>query len=117
MSVGKGSTTESAFDCRRCGNCCRVPGYVRLRAGEVEAAARHLGLSVDAFTRDFTRLTADRRGLSLTEKENGECVFLTAEGACGIQPVKPAQCRDFPHRWHFDGYESVCRGAQEKAKS
>jgi Fe-S-cluster containining protein len=87
---------------------------VRLGPGEAERIAAFLRLSVEAFTRDYARLTGDRRGLSLTEKENGECSFLSPEGRCLIQAVKPTQCRDFPHKWSFEGYERVCRATQER---
>ena len=94
--------------CRQCGNCCRVEGYVRLRPGEDEALAACLGLDVYEFTRRHTRLTADRRGLSLAEKADGSCVFLGEDGRCVVQAVKPAQCRAFPTEWSFAGYEEIC---------
>jgi Fe-S-cluster containining protein len=97
------------FECQRCGNCCRVEGYVRLAAGEVDTISRHLGLDIGEFTRQFTRLTADRRCLSLTEQGNGACVFLQRGGGCRVQAVKPEQCRGFPVTWSFLGYEKVCR--------
>lgn len=39
----------ATFQCRRCGACCRVPGYVALEPGEPEAIAAFLGLDVYAF--------------------------------------------------------------------
>lgn len=106
------STAEGAAVCRRCGACCRVEGYVRLRAKDVEAIAAHLGLSVDAFTCRYTRLTDDRRGLSLTEKPDGSCIFLESDNTCRIQAAKPDQCRSFPMEWRFDGYETICEAAK-----
>ena len=75
---------------------------------EVDRIAAFLGRPVVEFTERFTRLTANRRQLSLSEAAGGACVFLTRNGLCGIEPVKPAQCREFPWRWRFDGAESVC---------
>ena len=60
------------------------------------------------FIQEFTRLRADRLGLALNEKPNGECVFLEG-GACTVQPVKPQQCRDFPNWWNFPGFQETCR--------
>lgn len=95
------------YECQRCTACCRWPGQVRLTEGEITALAGHLGLPVDEFTERYTRLREDRRGLVLTEKPNGECVFL--DGAdCRVQPVKPQQCRDFPNLWNFPGWEQQC---------
>ena len=60
------------------------------------------------FIQRFTRVSRDRRGLSLEEKANGECVFLDGDN-CAVQPVKPRQCRDFPNLWNFPGFEQICR--------
>lgn len=99
------------WPCRRCGACCRVPGYVHLTPADVDAMAALLGLPVDAFTERYTRLTEDRRGLSLVEQPNGECVFLHADGTCRVQRAKPKQCHDFPLGWHYQGFEAVCPAA------
>lgn len=95
--------------CTRCGNCCRWAGYVRLAKEEPEAIAVHLNLSPDVFLDRFTRLTDDRRGLSLIEKPDGSCIFLEGDNGCRIQPVKPAQCAGFPNTWNFPGFETQCR--------
>ena len=63
--------------------------------GEAEFIERH------------TRLRADRKGLSLLERSNGECEFLVGND-CSIQLVKPQQCRDFPNLWNFPGFEKIC---------
>ena len=66
------------------------------------------GITEGAFITQYTRLRADRRGLALADKPNGECIFL--EGIdCAVQPVKPQQCRDFPNLWNFPGFEKECR--------
>ena len=97
------STPQSAraFVCQRCGACCRWPGFVRLDAAEVDAIAGFLGLPAPVFRERYTRLTADRRGLSLSEAPGGsDCIFLEPDNRCRIQAVKPRQCRDFPQGWH-----------------
>ena len=96
------------YECQRCTACCRWPGPVRVTGTEIAAMAGHLGLSEDDFIQRYTRLTTDRRGLSLIEKENHECVFLAGMD-CRVQPVKPQQCRDFPNGWNFPGFEKECR--------
>jgi Fe-S-cluster containining protein len=96
------------LECQRCTACCRWPGEVRLAEGEIFRLAAHVKMSEVEFIQRFTRLTADRRGLALMEKPNGECVFL--EGIdCQVQPVKPQQCRDFPNLWNFPGFEEICQ--------
>jgi Fe-S-cluster containining protein len=95
-------------ECQRCTACCRWPGEVRLDDGEISRMAAFKALSEVEFIQRFTRLTKDRRGLSLQEKFNGECVFLDGHD-CSVQPVKPQQCRDFPNLWNFPGFEKTCR--------
>lgn len=100
------------FRCRRCGNCCRWSGYVRLSETEIDVIAGFLGMSPGDFVERYTRLTADRSGLSLIEKADGACIFLTETRppACRIEAVKPRQCRDFPEKWNFPGWEKECAG-------
>ncbi len=93
--------------CRRCNACCRWPGDVRLREGELDRIARFLGIDPREAADRFTRLTRDRRALSLAEKEDGSCIFLEEDG-CRIHEVKPRQCREFPNGWNFPGFEKVC---------
>jgi Fe-S-cluster containining protein len=95
------------FDCQRCANCCRWPGDVIIDDAEVDAIARFLGISVREFVHSHTRLRANRAGLSLDEKPNGECIFLDGID-CRIQPVKPRQCREFPNKWRFPGWREKC---------
>lgn len=99
------------FGCHRCGNCCRVEGYVLLRAGEADAIASHLDIPVREFTARYTSLTRDRRGLSLAEHADGSCVFLDGSGSCMVHASKPRQCVDFPAKWHYAGCEGICGGA------
>src|SRR5580704_15077879 len=83
------------LECQRCTACCRWPGQVRLTDAEITRLAAFKGLSEFEFIQQFTRLTSDRCGLALTEKPNGECIFLDGQD-CSVQSVKPQQCRDFP---------------------
>ncbi|MEG2075430.1 MAG: YkgJ family cysteine cluster protein [Victivallaceae bacterium] len=101
------------FVCARCGKCCKWSGYVRLQSFEAETIAAYLKMPETEFFDRYTRLTADRRGLSLVEKPDGCCCFYAEiDGApqCRINPVKPRQCRDFPLKWNFPGYEQECAG-------
>ena len=106
--------TNDNFTCAGCGACCKVRGYVRLRPDEPNALSLHMGLSETQFTEAYTRLTHDRQGLSLVEKEDGTCIFLTKENHCLVNDAKPRQCTDFPHHWNFDGWELACAGAVRK---
>ncbi len=98
----------STFQCQLCGRCCRWPGPVRLADDEPEAIAAHLGLEVREFIARHTALTADRTNLTLLEKEDGSCAFLSSDNRCLIETVKPRQCRDFPFRWRVDDEHDFC---------
>lgn len=97
--------------CKRCGACCRVHGYVKLRLGEAESIAEYLKMPLYDFTSEYTRLTHDRTILSLIEKEDGSCIFLDGND-CMIEEVKPKQCNGFPMKWKFPGWEIICKGVQ-----
>ncbi len=103
------------FKCMRCGNCCKWHGFVRLKDEEIDQIAAFMQMSVNDFLDKYTILTPDRRSLSLTERENGECIFYDAVSSlCMIQKVKPQQCIDFPQLWNFDNWENECEGAKIK---
>ena len=103
------------FACRRCNACCEQPGFVYLKEGEAEAMARFLRMELYAFTEQFAEVL-ERRRLVLKKKSSGEaCVFLTAEG-CGVYPVRPAQCRDFPRGWRTQRSFDYCEGLRALEK-
>jgi Fe-S-cluster containining protein len=104
------------FQCQRCGCCCRVPGYVRLESDEVDAIAACLGMFVQTFTSQFTRVIRERDMLSLVEKEDQSCIFLSPDRECMIQKVKPRQCRDFPHGWSVSSMLDLCEGMKRMKK-
>jgi Fe-S-cluster containining protein len=95
------------YVCQRCTNCCKWPGDVRIGENEITPIAAFLGLGEAEFVRQYTRLRANRRGLSLIEKDNHECIMLDGN-ACRIHPVKPEQCAGFPNKWNFPGWRNVC---------
>ena len=106
------ATSEATYLCQRCGNCCRWPGDVIVTDDEVRAIAAYLKMSEDEFIQDYTRLSANRRHLSIIDKEDGSCFFLGGKNVCLIQPVKPEQCGGFPNKWRFDGWREVCEAVE-----
>lgn len=104
---------QETFRCAACGACCRWAGFVRVRSADIDAAARLLGISVDAFIARFTRLAHDRQSLVLTDRPDGACIFLDAANRCRIHAAKPRQCRDFPERWSVPGLEHVCQAMRD----
>ena len=95
--------------CQRCGACCRWEGDVCLTDEDIKAIAAFLRLPEEEFIDKLCRLQRNRQGLSLIDDEQGACIMLRENG-CAIQPVKPLQCRDFPQRWNFPGWQDRCPG-------
>ena len=87
------------FSCTQCGNCCSgAPGYVWVRKQDIENIATFLGHPDGKLSRTYVRRVGIRH--SLTERPNGDCIFLDrADGkaTCSIYPVRPTQCRT----WRF----------------
>ena len=93
--------------CQRCANCCRWPGEVPVSDAEIQKIADFLDLPVADFIERHTKLRLNRTGLTLLDRPDGSCEFLEGN-ACSINPVKPSQCRGFPNRWNFPGWEALC---------
>lgn len=84
------------FTCTQCGNCCKGgPGTVRVSDAEIAAIAERLGLSGDEFRARYTR-TLRGGDISLTEKENYDCVFYARSVGCTAYEDRPRQCRTWP---------------------
>lgn len=85
------------FECTQCGRCCGgAPGFVWVNAAEIAAMAAEKGIeSIADFERQFVRKVGVRK--SLTEFENGDCVFLDPQTrGCTVYGSRPRQCRTWP---------------------
>jgi Fe-S-cluster containining protein len=98
------------FTCKQCGRCCTTDGYVRLTAADIEALAAHLDLTVEGFVETHTTLTRDRQCLALHDATDGACYFYDPSCGCTVQEAKPQQCRDFPVKWRYREFDSICPG-------
>ncbi len=76
-----------------CSNCCEQKGNVYVTEGDIERAARFLGLPREAFEARYVYRT--RHQIRLRKPPKSACFFL-ADKRCTIHPVKPVQCRLFP---------------------
>lgn len=86
------------FTCTQCGNCCSgEPGYVWVTKDEIRRIASFRGRDDGWLPEGELRRVGVR--YSLTERPNGDCIFLKREGGktmCSIYPVRPSQCRTWP---------------------
>lgn len=82
------------FECTRCGNCCRGPGYVWVDETEVATLAKHFGMEATDFEKVYTRKVG--RSRSLREQANDDCIFYDREQGCLVYEVRPRQCQTWP---------------------
>ena len=98
MSRDRWYTAGLRFECTQCGNCCSGdPGYVWATKEEVARIAEFLGRPDGWLDKQQLRRVGLR--YSLTEKANGDCIFLkraNGKSMCSIYPVRPGQCRTWP---------------------
>ncbi len=87
-----------SFECTQCGNCCSGdPGYVWATKEEVKRISKFLGRTDGTLGAQHLRRVGFR--YSLTEKPDGDCIFLKRDGdrsMCSIYSVRPLQCRTWP---------------------
>ena len=84
------------FSCTQCGRCCGgAPGDIWVSEDEIEALAERLGVENEAFRRKYTRKVG-RRGISLVEKSNYDCIFFDKKSGCTVYEERPLQCRTWP---------------------
>jgi uncharacterized protein len=83
------------FRCTQCGHCCTgAPGYVWVTDAEIAAIAELRNEPVEQVIAMHTRPT--KRGRSLRENANGDCVFYDKAAGCTVYAARPAQCRTWP---------------------
>ncbi|NOT01100.1 MAG: YkgJ family cysteine cluster protein [Phycisphaerales bacterium] len=87
-----------SFSCTQCGNCCSgPPGYVWVTREEIARIAKFLGRANGRLDKAQVRRVGLRH--SLTEKPDGDCVFLKrrdGKAYCGVYEARPVQCRTWP---------------------
>ena len=98
MSKTKWYRDGLKFSCTQCGNCCSgAPGYVWATKEEIGRISEFLGRSDGWLDSKHVRRVGVR--YSLTERPDGDCIFLKREKGkrtCSIYPVRPLQCRTWP---------------------
>ena len=83
------------FKCTGCGKCCTgSPGYVFVSDRDLEKLAGRFKLSVEDFSRKYTRLVDGQIAL-LDDPKTDDCIFLK-EKQCTAYEDRPTQCRTFP---------------------
>lgn len=116
-----------AFECHRCGACCRGAGNVWISDAEITLLARALEMNEDELRLAYTRRAGPRRrggerdqdgpDTVLRQQRNQDCVFYAAGSGCSIYAHRPRQCRTYPFweatlhtRESFEAEGLACRG-------
>jgi hypothetical protein len=60
----------------------------------MQAIAAFLGEPLEEVIELYSRLT--KRGRTLREKANNDCIFYDSEEGCTIYEIRPRQCRTWP---------------------
>jgi len=97
------------FQCRQCGECCKGKGTVQLSSQELEDICRYLAISHRLAMRYYCY--RDKKKYVLFDQPDESCIFLR-QNRCLIHPVKPSQCRNFPHEWNEKKMLERCEGYQ-----
>ncbi len=86
------------FECTGCNYCCSCePGFVFLSPKDLKRLSTHLGITQDACIDTYCRTVpmGSFSMISLEEKKNYDCIFLTEKG-CSVYEGRPEQCRTYP---------------------
>lgn len=84
---------DDIFQCRQCGDCCKGFGGTYVTEADMAAIARCIGTDAAAFRERYCRPSGSR--FVLAQGEDGYCIFYK-DRLCGIHPVKPDMCRNWP---------------------
>jgi len=99
------------FICKKCGECCRGEGFVKVTEDEIRKMADYLGESPEEFKKNWIKSSLFE-GYWLKEKPNRDCIFLE-NNMCKVHPVKPEQCRNFPFSWNNSDSIITCPALRE----
>ncbi|MGE4583347.1 MAG: YkgJ family cysteine cluster protein [Sphaerochaeta sp.] len=87
------------FACKEgCNYCCSCePGFVFLSREDLERLVRFTALAEEKFINTYCRKVpmGGFSMLSLLERDNFDCIFLTKQG-CSVYEARPRQCRTYP---------------------
>lgn len=107
------------FQCQQCGDCCAGRGGIFVRPEEVTAIAAHLEMDEEEFCGRFLESSSLGTRLAIAD---GVCVFLK-DNRCGVHPVKPFICRQWPYlpallvdEEEFEAAKGACPGLDPEGK-
>lgn len=82
---------QSQIDCTQCGYCCQILSPI-VTEGDIKRISSYLKLSPQEFTVRYLEQKEDHTYRIKTKP----CFFLENK-ICTIYPIRPKECRDYPH--------------------
>ncbi len=111
---------HKVFQCQQCGECCQGRGGIFPSKREIDLIAQYLKMPVAHLVKNFLEPTP--LGLAVKNKPGAGCIF-NENGRCGIHPVKPRICRDWPfltaillHENEFEAAKEACPGLNSDSR-
>ena len=92
-----------AFQCKRCGECCKYRGDIFLTPLDVYYICNYLKISLETFLNSYVTLTDIKLYIKTKGDTEKTCIFYTDNG-CLIHDVKPHACYVFPFIEFEDSY-------------
>jgi len=83
-----------AFDCRRCGECCRGTGGIVVGPRDLPRLCEHLGMERETFLARHT-YRQDKK-IKLRAGPDNYCVFFLHGTGCSVHTARPDICRAWP---------------------
>ncbi|HXK49258.1 MAG TPA: YkgJ family cysteine cluster protein [Clostridiales bacterium] len=107
------------FECKQCGNCCNVQGYVFIFPADLERLVEKSGFNLEELQRTYLS-TVDGYTV-FRDAGSGACIFWDhIEKNCKIYEARPTQCRTFPfwkslvyRKEKWDKETAMCPGIGE----
>jgi Fe-S-cluster containining protein len=99
-----------AFDCRRCGECCRGKGGIVVGPRDLPRLCGHLHIEAESFVALYG-YRQDRK-IKVRTGPDDYCVFFLPGTGCSVHAAKPDVCR----AWPFFRGNMVDKGSLAMAK-
>jgi len=109
-----------AFECKRCGICCRGEGGILVDKDDIENIAAFLGTTREFFVKWYCETRNSKT--YVRSRQDGYCVFFDKTRLCLIHQVKPRPCRLWPFypallkgRENWEMAKDACPGINPEA--
>ena len=85
---------KSLFQCKGCGNCCKLCKNVVWTKGDFDKISKYLQISHSELKRRYDFKFSKRKDREV--RLMGTCPFLNEENKCDIYEVRPHICKQYP---------------------